>query len=54
MPTNNNNRVLNRLQQMYVSNKHGNWTASKASLRLLQMLHGGHKKNLLFQPIIRK
>ncbi|KAF7941897.1 uncharacterized protein EAE97_006734 [Botrytis byssoidea] len=52
MPTNNNNRVLNRLQQMYVSNKHGNWTASKASLRLLQMLHGGHKKNLLFQPII--
>ncbi|TGO18944.1 hypothetical protein BPAE_0358g00030 [Botrytis paeoniae] len=53
MPTNNNNRVLNRLQQMYISNKHGNWTASKASLRLLQILHGGHRKiNLLFQPII--
>ncbi|KAM0168457.1 hypothetical protein ACHAPF_010967 [Botrytis cinerea] len=52
MPTNNNKRVLNRLQQMYLSNKHGDWTASKASLRLLQMLHGGHKKNLLFQPII--
>ncbi|KAF5870504.1 uncharacterized protein Bfra_009892 [Botrytis fragariae] len=53
MPTNNNNRVLDRLQQMYISNKHGNWTASKASLRLLQMLHGGHRKiNLLFQPII--
>ncbi|KAF7891834.1 hypothetical protein EAF00_008136 [Botryotinia globosa] len=53
MPTNSNNRVLNRLQQIYVSNKHGNWIASKASLRLLQMLHGGHKKNLLFQPIIQ-
>ncbi|TGO47911.1 hypothetical protein BCON_0259g00200 [Botryotinia convoluta] len=53
MPTNNNNRVLNRLQQMYISNKHGNWTAPKASLRLLQMLHGSHQKiNLLFQPII--
>lgn len=52
MPTNNNKRVLNRLQQMYLSNKHDDWTASKASLRLLQMLHGGHKKNLLFQPII--
>ncbi|KAF7950294.1 hypothetical protein EAE96_007582 [Botrytis aclada] len=53
MPTNNKNRVLNRLQQMYISNKHGNWTASKALLRLLQMLHRGHKKTyLLFQPII--
>ncbi|KAJ8063136.1 hypothetical protein OCU04_008379 [Sclerotinia nivalis] len=48
-----NERVINRLRQMYVSNKHGNWMASKASIRLLQMLHGGHHKiNLLFEPII--
>ncbi|KAF7890781.1 uncharacterized protein EAF01_010590 [Botrytis porri] len=53
MPTNNNNRVLNRLQHMYISNNHGNWIAPKALLNFLQTLHGSHGRiNLLFQPII--
>ncbi|CAD6449130.1 7a61710c-33f2-4f31-bb2a-3d333e696a0b-CDS [Sclerotinia trifoliorum] len=50
-----NKRLMNRLKHMYVSNRHENWTASKSSLRLLQMLHGGHHRiNLLFEPIIRE
>lgn len=47
-----NKRVLNRLKHMYMSNRHGNYMALKASLCLLQMLNGSHHKiNLLFEPI---